>query len=326
MHRRCAQPAGERDRFAPQRRAVRGISGDQPGPGCRRERDRPEQLGIVAPAVLPVRIGPRPVEYVLSVRVRLQIERHRGDQVAAVVAEYVLGPPAGGLASALGLMQRMQEGVREQRLVAGEPIPGGGLDAGQRVDHGEFDCGQGDRRRGKFGNNGNANIAVMKFAIAQLNQSVGDLSGNARQIRDAAERAHAAGARCVLTPELSICGYPPEDLVMRPSFLRACRAELESLAKSLPPIAVVAGFPARRRKQALQRRRIHRAWTHRGSPSQATSAQLHGVRRTTLLHPGRIGDGRDHRRHPARHSDLRRRLVSPGPRRGLRRPARRRWR
>jgi NAD+ synthase (glutamine-hydrolysing) len=83
----------------------------------------------------------------------------------------------------------------------------------------------------------------MKFAIAQLNQSVGDLSANARQIREAAERAYAAGARCVLTPELSLSGYPPEDLVMRPSFLRACRTELELLAKSLPPIAVLVGFP-----------------------------------------------------------------------------------
>jgi NAD+ synthetase len=83
----------------------------------------------------------------------------------------------------------------------------------------------------------------MKFAIAQLNQVVGDLPGNARRIREAAEGAHAAGARCVLTPELSVCGYPPEDLVMRPSFLRACRAELELLAKQLPPIAVLVGFP-----------------------------------------------------------------------------------
>ena len=47
----------------------------------------------------------------------------------------------------------------------------------------------------------------------------------------------------MLTPELSICGYPPEDLVMRPSFLRACRAELDALARDLPPIAVVVGFP-----------------------------------------------------------------------------------
>jgi NAD+ synthase (glutamine-hydrolysing) len=83
----------------------------------------------------------------------------------------------------------------------------------------------------------------MKFAIAQLNQLVGDLPGNARRIQEAAERAHAAGARCVLTPELSICGYPPEDLVMRPSFLRACRAELDVLAARLPPIAVLVGFP-----------------------------------------------------------------------------------
>jgi NAD+ synthase (glutamine-hydrolysing) len=83
----------------------------------------------------------------------------------------------------------------------------------------------------------------MKFAIAQLNQLVGDLPGNARRIQEAAERAYAAGARCVLTPELSICGYPPEDLVMRPSFLRACRAELDVLAARLPPIAVLVGFP-----------------------------------------------------------------------------------
>jgi NAD+ synthase (glutamine-hydrolysing) len=83
----------------------------------------------------------------------------------------------------------------------------------------------------------------MKFAIAQLNQLVGDLAGNARRILEAAVRAHQAGALCLLTPELSICGYPPEDLVMRPSFLRACHAELESLAKALPPIAVLVGFP-----------------------------------------------------------------------------------
>ncbi|MBK9605661.1 MAG: NAD+ synthase [Betaproteobacteria bacterium] len=83
----------------------------------------------------------------------------------------------------------------------------------------------------------------MKFAIAQLNQLVGDLPGNARRIREAAERAHAAGVRCLLTPELSLCGYPPEDLVMRPAFLHACRAELDALARDLPPLAVVVGFP-----------------------------------------------------------------------------------
>ena len=83
----------------------------------------------------------------------------------------------------------------------------------------------------------------MKFAIAQLNQLVGDLPGNARRIREAAERAHAAGARGLLTPELSLCGYPPEDLVMRPAFLRACQAELDALARVLPPLALVWGSP-----------------------------------------------------------------------------------
>ncbi len=83
----------------------------------------------------------------------------------------------------------------------------------------------------------------MKFAIAQLNQTVGDLPGNARRILEAAERAHAAGARCLVTPELSICGYPPEDLVMRPSLLQACRSELEALAARLPPIPTLVGFP-----------------------------------------------------------------------------------
>ena len=83
----------------------------------------------------------------------------------------------------------------------------------------------------------------MKFALAQLNLTVGDLPANARKILEASERAHAAGARCIVTPELSICGYPPEDLVLRPSFLAACRAELDRIAAQLPPIAAIVGFP-----------------------------------------------------------------------------------
>ena len=141
-------------------------------------------------------------------------------------------------------MQRVQESVREQRRIAGQGIPRNGINAGERFDYIEAKCGQKREGAGSLcGDNGNANIAVMKFAIAQLNQVVGDLSGNARRIREAAEQAYAAGARCVLTPELSICGYPPEDLVMRPSFLRACQAELEALARSLPPLAALVGFP-----------------------------------------------------------------------------------
>ena len=53
-------------------------------------------------------------------------------------------------------------------------------------------------------------------AVAQINCTVGDLEGNSRRIVDAARRAAAAGADVLLTPELSLTGYPPEDLLLRP--------------------------------------------------------------------------------------------------------------
>ncbi|MEO7761726.1 MAG: NAD+ synthase, partial [Casimicrobiaceae bacterium] len=84
----------------------------------------------------------------------------------------------------------------------------------------------------------------MKFALAQLNLTLGDLPGNARKILDACEHAHAAGVGCVITSELAICGYPPEDLVMRPSFLHACKAELDRLVSKLPPLIALIGFPS----------------------------------------------------------------------------------
>ena len=70
----------------------------------------------------------------------------------------------------------------------------------------------------------------LTVAVAQLNCVVGDLSGNARRILDAVTQAKAAGADVVLTPELALCGYPPEDLLLRPAFLQACADELAALA------------------------------------------------------------------------------------------------
>jgi len=81
------------------------------------------------------------------------------------------------------------------------------------------------------------------IAAAQINCTVGDLAGNAARILEYTERARAAGADLVLTPELSLCGYPPEDLVLREGFLADCRRELEQLAPRLRGIAVVVGFP-----------------------------------------------------------------------------------
>ena len=87
---------------------------------------------------------------------------------------------------------------------------------------------------------------TLKMVAAQLNACVGDLNGNAQKILDAARQAHAAGAQIMVTPELSLTGYPPEDLLLRPSFLRRSKAVLEQLAvdlSSLHGLSVLVGHP-----------------------------------------------------------------------------------
>ncbi|MBD1862287.1 MULTISPECIES: NAD+ synthase [Trichocoleus] len=82
----------------------------------------------------------------------------------------------------------------------------------------------------------------MKIAIAQLNPTIGDLTGNAQRILAAAQQAAAQGARLLLTPELSLCGYPPRDLLLDPSFLEAMQRVLRQLAQDLPPgLAALVG-------------------------------------------------------------------------------------
>ena len=82
----------------------------------------------------------------------------------------------------------------------------------------------------------------MKIAIAQLNPKVGDLEGNAQQILAAARRAHAQGARLMLTPELSLCGYPPRDLLLRSRFIQRLSEAIAQLASQLPAtLAVLVG-------------------------------------------------------------------------------------
>jgi NAD+ synthase len=70
-----------------------------------------------------------------------------------------------------------------------------------------------------------------KITLAQLNPTVGDISGNAAKARHARAQAKAAGADLVVLPELFIAGYPPEDLVLKPAFQAACRAAIEELAR-----------------------------------------------------------------------------------------------
>jgi NAD+ synthase (glutamine-hydrolysing) len=86
----------------------------------------------------------------------------------------------------------------------------------------------------------------VKVALAQINATVGDLAGNSARIVDAARRAFSQGARLVLTPELGLCGYPPEDLLLRPAFMQACADALADCARALadlPGLFVVVGHP-----------------------------------------------------------------------------------
>ena len=83
----------------------------------------------------------------------------------------------------------------------------------------------------------------MRIAIGQINCTVGDLSGNARKILEFADRARAQGADILLTPELSLCGYPPEDLLLREDFRSACDRALAALAAQVKGISVVVGHP-----------------------------------------------------------------------------------
>src|SRR5437867_5988362 len=85
----------------------------------------------------------------------------------------------------------------------------------------------------------------MRVAIAQLDCVVGDMPGNAARILAAVDEARRGGADLVVTPELSLCGYPPEDLLLRPAFLAACAAELTALAAQVTRATVLVGFPER---------------------------------------------------------------------------------
>ena len=88
---------------------------------------------------------------------------------------------------------------------------------------------------------------MLRIAVAQINCTVGDLAGNARLILAAARQAEARGADLLLTPELALCGYPPEDLLLRPDFYRACAREMGELvqatASACPGIALLVGHP-----------------------------------------------------------------------------------
>ena len=83
----------------------------------------------------------------------------------------------------------------------------------------------------------------MRLALAQIDPTVGDLEGNRELILERIEDARTAGADLVVLPELAVTGYPPEDLLLRPGFVRAARASLEQIAAETRDLVALVGVP-----------------------------------------------------------------------------------
>src|SRR5215208_2903068 len=86
---------------------------------------------------------------------------------------------------------------------------------------------------------------LLRVALAQLNPTVGDIRGNARKISEGIARARDEGASLVVFPELALTGYPPEDLLLKTTFLDAAASALDELAAQTQGIVAVVGFPER---------------------------------------------------------------------------------
>src|SRR5688572_12989068 len=84
---------------------------------------------------------------------------------------------------------------------------------------------------------------LLRVALAQINPTVGDIRGNARKVSECTARARDEGAALVVFPELTLSGYPPEDLLLKTSFLDAVQVELRELAVQTQGIVAVVGYP-----------------------------------------------------------------------------------
>src|SRR5260221_8052300 len=85
----------------------------------------------------------------------------------------------------------------------------------------------------------------MKIAVPRFSSTVGDFEGNAAKTRRAVDLARASGAKLVVPPEMSLCGYPAEDLWLRDDFCDQCVAELMKLVPYCLDVAVIVGYPHR---------------------------------------------------------------------------------
>lgn len=92
------------------------------------------------------------------------------------------------------------------------------------------------------GNGGEPRMSSVRVAMAQINVTVGDLEGNAKKIALWSEKAKQVGADIVAFPELALCGYPPEDLLLKRSFLQDINKALQSICPYFEGITAVVGF------------------------------------------------------------------------------------
>ncbi len=115
----------------------------------------------------------------------------------------------------------------------------------------------------------------MKILIAQLNPVVGDFAGNLRKILEAIDKARAMGAELLLLPELSVCGYPPKDLLYDDDFLTDSATVVERVAESGEGIGIVVGFPERQYRDG--RRMIY------NSAALIDDGKITGIWRKQLL-------------------------------------------
>ena len=149
----------------------------------------------------------------------------------------------------------------------------------------------------------------MRVALAQLNVVVGDLAGNVERISSAVEEAKRAAADLVVLPELAVTGYPPEDLLLRPGFIRAAREAVDEVARDLRRDRGArrrTGVRPRPRERRVRVRRRRRA----GRLSQAVPPELRRLRRAPLLRPRPRAPAAPVRRRPGRPHDLRGRLAA----------------
>src|SRR3954462_2944164 len=86
-------------------------------------------------------------------------------------------------------------------------------------------------------------MSRLTVALAQIDSTVGDLDGNAEKIRAGIDRARSEGAQLVVFRELALTGYPPEDLLIKTTFLRRTAERLEELAESADDIVALVGYP-----------------------------------------------------------------------------------